>query len=176
MKRAFLEVTYLGNSALRTDEEITRVYEKYVDTVYRVCFMMLKNASETEDATQNVFIKYMRDDKEFESEEHLKAWFIVTAQNECKNMLKHWFRAKRDNIDDVAEEAYVDDDSKKDLLEKVFSLDEKYRMPIYLYYYEGYSTSEISEMLNIKHSTIRTYMAKGREKLKLLLEEEGYES
>ena len=49
-------------------------------------------------------------------------------------------------------------------------------MPIYLYYYEGYSTSEISEMLNTKHSTIRTYMAKGREKLKLLLEEESYEN
>lgn len=169
-------MTFLGNSALRTDEEITRVYEKYVDTVYRVCFMMLKNASETEDATQNVFIKYMRDDKEFESEEHLKAWFIVTAQNECKNMLKHWFRAKRDNIEDVPEATYVDDDGKKDLLEKVFSLDEKYRLPIYLYYYEGYSTSEISEILKTKHSTVRTYMAKGREKLKIILEEDGYEN
>lgn len=165
----------MGISELRTDEEITRVYEKFVDTVYRVCFMMLKNASETEDATQNVFIKFMRDKTEFKTDEHLKAWFIVTAQNECKNMLKHWFRAKRDNIDDVPEATYVDDDSKKDLLEKVFSLEEKFRMPIYLYYYEGYSTTEISEMLDINHSTLRTYMAKGREKLKLLLEEESYE-
>ena len=137
--------------------------------------MMLKNSSETEDATQNVFIKFMRDDKEFETDEHLKAWLIVTAQNECKNMLKHWFRSKRDNIDDVPESTYVDDDSKKYLLEKVFSLDEKYRLPIYLYYYEGYSTSEISEILNAKHSTIRTYMAKGREKLKQLLEEDSCE-
>ncbi len=162
-------------SALRTDEEITRVYETFVDTVYRVCFMMLKNSSETEDATQNVFIKFMRDETEFRTDEHLKAWFIVTARNECKNMLNHWFRSKRDNIEDVPEASYVEDDSKKDLLEKVFSLDEKFRMPIYLYYYEGYSTTEISEMLNINHSTLRTYMAKGREKLKLLLEEESYE-
>lgn len=165
----------MGNSELRTDEEITRIYKKYVDTVYRVCFMMLKNTSETEDATQNVFIKFMRDKTEFKTDEHLKAWFIVTAQNECKNMLKHWFRAKRDNMDDIPEASYVDDDSKKDLWEKVFSLDEKFRLPIYLYYYEGYSTSEISELLKTKHSTIRTYMSKGREKLKLLLEEESYE-
>ena len=164
----------MGVSAFRTDEEITRVYEKFVDTVYKVCFMMLKNASETEDATQNVFIKFMRDSKEFETDEHIKAWLIVTAQNECKNMLKHWFRSKRDELSDVPEASYVDDDSKKELMEKVFSLDEKYRLPIYLYYYEGYSTSEISEMLDIKHSTIRTYMAKGREKLKIMLEEEGY--
>ncbi len=158
-------------SALRTDEEITRVYEKFVDTVYRVCFMMLKNSAETEDATQNVFIKYMRDKTVFETDEHLKAWFIVTAKNECKNMLKHWFRSKRNNMEDVPEASYVEDDSKTELLEKVFSLDEKFRMPIYLYYYEGYSTTEISEMLNINHSTLRTYMAKGRSKLKLLLEE-----
>ncbi len=166
----------MGISEFRTDEEITRVYEKFVDTVYKVCFMMLKNASETEDATQNVFIKFMRDNKVFETDEHIKAWLIVTAQNECKNMLKHWFRSKRDELDNVPEASYVDDDSKKELMEKVFSLDEKYRLPIYLYYYEGYSTSEISEMLNIKHSTIRTYMAKGREKLKIMLEEEGYEN
>ena len=57
-------------------------------------------------------------------------------------------------------------------MEKVMSLDEKYRVPIYLYYYEGYSTAEISEMIGINHSTLRTYMAKGREKLKMLLEEE----
>ena len=166
----------MGISEFRTDEEITRVYEKFVDTVYKVCFMMLKNASETEDATQNVFIKFMRDNKEFETDEHIKAWLIVTAQNECKNMLKHWFRSKRDELDDVPETSYTEDDSKKELMEKVFALDEKYRMPIYLYYYEGYSTAEISEMLDIKHSTIRTYMAKGREKLKIMLEEEGYEN
>lgn len=163
-------------SALRTDEEITRVYEKFVDTVYKVCFMMLKNVSETEDATQNVFIKFMRDNKAFETDEHIKAWLIVTAKNECKNMLKHWFRSKRDELDGIPEASYVDDDNnKKELMEKVFSLDEKYRLPIYLYYYEGYSTAEISEMLDIKHSTIRTYMAKGREKLKIILEEDEYE-
>ena len=79
----------MGNSALRTDEEITRVYNKYVDTVYRVCFMMLKSASEAEDAVQNVFVKYINSGGDLETEEHIKAWLIVTAKNECKNMLKH---------------------------------------------------------------------------------------
>ena len=93
----------MGNSAFRTDEEITRVYNKFVDTVYRVCFMMLKNADETEDAVQNVFIKYINCGTAFESDENVKAWLIVVAKNECKNMLKHWFRSKRTDIDSVAE-------------------------------------------------------------------------
>lgn len=161
----------MGNSALRTDEEITRVYNKYVDTVYRVCFMMLKSASEAEDAVQNVFVKYINSGGDLETEEHIKAWLIVTAKNECKNMLKHWFRSKRTDLDDVAEPSY---ETREDsgVMEKVMSLEEKYRVPIYLYYYEGYSTAEISEMIGIKHSTLRTNMAKGREKLKMLLEED----
>lgn len=165
------EVAVLGNSALRTDEEITRVYNKYVDTVYRVCFMMLKSASEAEDAVQNVFVKYINNGGNLETDEHIKAWLIVTAKNECKNMLKHWFRSKRTDFEDIAEPSYVTEED-SGVMEKVMSLDEKYRVPIYLYYYEGYSTAEISEMIGINHSTLRTYMAKGREKLKMLLEEE----
>ena len=161
----------MGNSALRTDEEITRVYNKYVDTVYRVCFMMLKSASEAEDAVQNVFVKYINSGGNLETDEHIKAWLIVTAKNECKNMLKHWFRSKRTDFDEIAEPSYETEEN-SGVMEKVMSLDEKYRVPIYLYYYEGYSTAEISEMIGINHSTLRTYMAKGREKLKMLLEEE----
>lgn len=164
----------MGNSALRTDEEITRIYNKFVDTVYRVCFVMLKNVSETEDAVQNVFIKYINYGKELSSDEHVKAWLIVTAKNECKNMLKHWFRSKRTDFDEIDEPSYMTEE-KSDVMEKIMSLDEKYRVPIYLYYYEGYSTAEISDMLGIKHSTLRTHMAKGREKLKIILEEDGYE-
>ncbi len=163
-------------SALRTDEEITRIYEKFVDTVYKVCFVLLKNVSETEDATQNVFVKFIRDKKVFDSDEHIKAWLIVTARNESLNMLKHWFRSKRTDSEVLDNMTYNDDAEEGELLRKVFSLDEKFRLPIYLYYYEGYSTAEISEMLNIKHSTIRTYMAKGRERLKLILEEEERET
>ena len=162
------------NNSIRSSAEVTDVYNKFVDTVYRVCFMMLKNESETEDATQNVFIKYMNYEKKFASDEHVKAWLIVTAKNECKNMLKHWFHSKRTPIDEVKEGSY-EDKNQNEVLEQVMKLDKKYRVPLYLYYYEGYSTLEISDMLGIKHSTVRTHMAKGREKLKLLLEEDGYE-
>ena len=78
-----------------SDAQITRIYEKYLNTVYKVCFMFLKNEAETEDAVQNVFIKLMNQTKKFESDEHIKAWLIVTAKNECKNVLSHWWKTKR---------------------------------------------------------------------------------
>ena len=61
-------------------------------------------------------------------------------------------------------------------MEKVMSLEEKYRVPLYLHYYEGYSAAEIADMLKINYSSLRTNLAKARKKLKLMLEEDEYET
>ena len=161
--------------SLRTDEEITAVYNKYVDTVYRICYMLLKNEDESHDVCQNVFLKLIDCKKEFNSYEHIKAWLIVTAQNECKNILKHWWHSKRVDIDSIKDMPYSDNDDNSDVKQKLMSLPDKYRLPLYLHYYEGYSTQEIADMLGIKPSTLRTQLVTARNKLKLMLEEGEYE-
>ena len=82
-------------SSIYTDEKIAQIYDQYVNMVYKICLMMLKNPGDAEDVTQNVFLKLIKSGKEYESEKHLKASLIVIAQNECKNQLKHWWHAKR---------------------------------------------------------------------------------
>lgn len=159
-------------SLLRTNEEIADIYSKYVDTVYRICFMMLKNIPETEDATQTVFIRLINCKKQFYCDEHLKAWLIVTSQNVCKDMLKSCWRSRQVDIESIAEASYINDAPCNDLLEQVMGLPTKYKLPAYLYYYESYSTEEISKILKINPSTLRTHLRIARQKLKLLLEEE----
>lgn len=68
-------------SSLRTDEELVEIYNRHVDTVYRVCFSFMKNAADTEDMVQETFLKLISCGKNFTSEEHEKAWLIVTASN-----------------------------------------------------------------------------------------------
>ena len=156
-------------SLLRTDREITEIYKQYVKIIYRIALMMLKNVSEAEDATQTVFIKLIESKKYFESDDHLKAWLIVTTRNICKNVLKGSWHSKRIDYESVTEESYIHDESAKELWEKIISLDEKYKLPVYLHYYEGYKTEEIAKMLKINHATIRTQLRVAREKLKYLL-------
>lgn len=79
-------------SLLRTDKEITQAYETYVDMVYQLCFTILKNQFDTEDAVQNTFVKLMRYPKRFDSPEHEKAWLLVTASNTCKDALRRTSR------------------------------------------------------------------------------------
>lgn len=56
------------------------------------------------------------------------------------------------------------------MLQMVRELDDKYGLPVYLYYFEGYRSAEIAKMLHLNSSTVRSRMAKARELLRLELE------
>lgn len=158
-----------------TNKEIIEIYNRNVDTVYRISLMYLKNIPDAEDAVQDIFLKLIHRNNKFESLEHEKAWLIVTSQNHCKNILKNWWRKKRTDINSILEPSYTEDLSNDSIWQQVLSLPNKYKMVIYLYYYEGYSTDEISELLKIKSSTIRTRLSRARKELKIILEEENYD-
>ncbi len=146
------------------NEDFIDIYNKYVDTVYRVCYMYYKNKSDTEDAVQSTFVKFLESGKIFNDDEHIKAWLIVTASNICKNSLKHWYR-KIINIHSI-EENLESTAPHTELLNSVLKLPDKYKITIYMYYYEGYNSREIARILKKNESTIRTYLKIGRSLLK----------
>ena len=150
------------------------VYERNVDSVYRICFMHLGSVSDAEDATQSVFLKYLKQEKTFSDTSHEKAWFIVTARNHCRDALKCWWRKNRVDEEEIKEKAvYPEDDDEGILFEKMKKLSPKYKEVLYLYYYEEYSVKEISELIGKSESTIRTRLSVGRKKLKEELENGG---
>lgn len=68
-------------SLLRTDKEITEIYHRNVDTVYRICYSFMKNKTEAEDMVQETFLRLISAGKTFQNLRHEKAWLIVTASN-----------------------------------------------------------------------------------------------
>lgn len=150
---------------LRTDKEITELYKRHVKTVYRVCFVYMKNAADTEDIVQETFYKLIKNGKVFESEKHEKAWLIRVAANLCKNTLNHWWR-KRKKLEDYENLQANNDFETDDTFSVVMDLPDKYKTVVYLYYYEGYDSVEISEILNKPKSTIRNYLHEARKLLK----------
>ena len=83
-------------------EELAGLYRRRVGMVYQICLMLLKNAPDAEDACQTVFRKVLERSEPFRDLEHEKAWLIVTARNECKNQLKHWWRTRRAGEEELA--------------------------------------------------------------------------
>lgn len=155
----------MGNdSLLRTDKEITEIYERTVQTIYRICYTYMKNESDTKDMVQTTYLKLIQKRPLFESHQHELAWLIVTASNQCKDNLKHWWQ-KRECIDDYEELSATDTES-NDVLDAVLSLPVKYKLPVYLHYYEGYTSNEIATLLHSSASTIRGQLVAARNLLK----------
>lgn len=157
-----------------SQEEMAALYRRHVSMVYQICLMLLENVPDAEDATQNVFRKVMEQDKPFRDPEHEKAWLIVTARNECRDQLKHWWRRNRES-----ETALLQVSSRQPedsgLKELIWELPEQDRLVLYLYYYQGYTAQEIAELLGKNPSTVRTWLVRARKKLKLRMEAEGYD-
>lgn len=154
-----------------TDKEqsFANDYDLYVNEIYRLCFSFMKNHMDAEDAVQETFMKFYRSNRTFDSESHKKAWLIVTASNCCKNMLKHWWN-RRNNLEDYTELVGSNDSEIDEMMELVMSLPEKYKTSVYLYYYEGYNSREISKIVGKPESTIRTYLQNAKKILKTELE------
>lgn len=153
---------------------MTEIYNRNVLSVYRLCFSYLKNVTDTEDIVQETFVKAFMRDKAFENERHEKGWLIMTAGNMCKDLLSHWWRKNR-NLDDYETlQAKAGFDIEETFIE-IMKLPPKYKTVIYMYYYEEYSTREISEILKKNKSTVCSLLKRGREILKERLGENNEE-
>lgn len=145
--------------------------EKHADMVLRICFLYMKNKADAEDMFQNVFLKLCESRPPYDDEEHLKAWLITVARNECRNLLRSFWRRNVTSTDQIVIPVKTKED--KGVISILLNLPTKYRDVIYLYYFEDYKINEISKLLRVKESTIKTRLKRGREILKNLLLQGG---
>lgn len=150
---------------LRTNREIAEIYERHFDTVFRVCFAYMKNNEDSSDAASDTFLRLMKSAPAFDNEDHEKAWLIRTASNVCKNTLRHWWR-RNENLEDHEDTQAAPPPEIDGAMDAVMSLPNKYKSLVYLYYYEGYDSGEISEILNKPRSTIRYHLFQARKILR----------
>ena len=149
----------------RTGKEITEIYNRQVNTVYRICFSFMKNTADTEDMVQETFLRLLSAGVGFVSEEHEKAWLIVTASNLCKDALKKWWRRTED-IDDPALGLQQPPFEIDGVLDAIMRLPADQKCAVYMYYYEGYSTAEIAGYLGCPQATVRSRLSRARKTLK----------
>lgn len=151
-------------------EEFAVIAEKYMDTIYRVAYSWTKNPDDANDVTQDVLIQLFRTTKEFESDSHLKNWLIRVTVNQCKMIFRSpWSKMK--DIGAYADMLGFEEECHLDLFRAVMNLDKKYRVPILLFYNEGYTTAEIASILSIPEKTVSTRLFRARTKLRDYLEE-----
>lgn len=148
---------------MKDDFEI--LVEKYADTVTRICFVNLENRADAEDAWQNVFIKLFKSKKIWSKpEDELRKWLVTVTLNECRDIKRKLFHRNHYDIDEL--NVSYSEDFNRDVISAVRSLPLKYLQVIELYYFEGYSVAEISDILSANENTIKSRLKRGRELLK----------
>ena len=156
--------------------EYNALVEKYLKMVYRISFHYFGNNEDAEDVSQDVFIKLCSVKNDFGNDEEIKAWLIRVTTNICHSYYRNPFRKRKTEIDEKELENIIGTSSseqeivdRKVIMDAVLSLPEHYRIIVYLYYYEEYSTHQISNALKIKETTIQTRLSRARDKLKKTL-------
>ena len=153
------------------------LFEKYADMIYRIGVSYCSSGWMAEDVVQEVFIRYLKKEPQFESEEHEKAWFIRVAINCCKSeMLSSWVR-KIIPTEDCRQEDTMSIEfhrtEESELFEQLLQLPIKYRMVLYLRYYEEYSVNEIGEILGIAPNTVSARLTRARKRMREQCEKNG---
>lgn len=152
-------------------EEFEKIAEKYMDTIYRVAYSWMKNQHDANDVTQIVLLKFYKTTKSFESDDHIKNWLIKVTVNECKMIFRSpW--SKTEDITDYAQTLGFEEEQHYDLFQAVMKLDKKYSVLLMLFYYDGYSTKEISSMIGVPEKTVSIRLFRAKAQLKDYLKED----
>ncbi|MBR4205107.1 MAG: sigma-70 family RNA polymerase sigma factor [Clostridia bacterium] len=152
------------------NERAERLLNRCGTKILRLAYSYLHNMADAEEVLQDTFVQLLKTNPSFADETHEIAWLMRVAGNLSKNRIRYNQYRVTDELNDelIAEE-------REDLSfvwEAVKSLPVQYREVIHMYYYEGYSTAQIAEILQKNESTVRSCLARGRARLKSILKEE----
>lgn len=176
-------------------EEQTEIVYRYKDMVYRYAKSQMKEDTLADEVFQETFLRLARQNKRFDSEEHLKAWLLTVCKNCCiDNYRSKWNKANVPYIDELRKDDSEDDNmiqtgfsqqkyddplGEQKLLaqvtyEAVEALPQPMREVVHLYYYENLSIREIAEITGDNENAVKTRMSRARGKLRQQLEETIY--
>lgn len=143
---------------------------QYAPAVYRLAYARTGSRVDAEDVMQEVFLRLIQAKPIFSSQSHAKAWLLRVTSN-CANDLFRlpWRRRERPLEEEMA---ISENPEAGSVTEAVLSLPVRYRIPVHLFYYEGYSVAEIAKIIGKSEGTVKTRLFRARKLLRDKLKEE----
>ena len=144
--------------------------KQYAPAVYRLAYARTGSRADAEDVMQEVFLRLVKAGPDFDSEEHAKAWLLRVASNCANDLFRLPWRRREEPLDENLSAPERPEEGS--VTQAVLSLPARYRIPIHLYYYEGYSQKEIAEILGLRLTAVQTRMQRARAILKEVLSDD----
>lgn len=144
---------------------------QYAPAVYRLAYAKTGSRYDAEDVMQEVFLRLLQARPTFSNHAHAKAWLLRVTSNCVSNLFRLPWRRREDPLEE--EMAALETPKAGSVTEAVLSLPARYRIPIHLYYYEGYSVAEIAGIVGKNEGTVKSRLFRARNLLRDKLKEEG---
>lgn len=84
------------------EQAFRQAVEDHRDVVFRIALTYLRDRADADDVAQDVFLKLLKSDAQFENWEHLRRWLIRVTINECKSLFRKPWRRVED-IENLAD-------------------------------------------------------------------------
>ena len=157
-----------GNETYQLDT----IIEEFSTMLFRVAMLCMRNKEDAQDIVQDTFLRLLQQiqkGKTFTDKEHLKAWLLTVVSNRGKSILTLAWNKRTQGLDSVVEKPAPTKEYDY-AYEYVKKLPKKYSVAIHLFYYEELSTEQIAQIMETKPATVRSYLHRGREKLREMME------
>lgn len=153
------------------------LYEKYANDVLRMCYFYLADRQKAEDVCQDVFVRLITTTPDLQEGKE-KAWLLKVAMNRCRDLWRGaWL--KRVVLGSPmfelvpAPDEFSQKDDQQELMGAINELPAMFKEVILLHYYQGYSITEIAEMMDLPEGTISSRLSRGRKKLETIMMKGG---
>ena len=161
-----------GPDSIR-DEAFSELVETHQTSLLRMCYMVLKDRQQAEDAVQETFFKAYRAMGQFRGGSSVKTWLTTIAMNTCRDMRRSAWRRyvdRRLTPEDLPEAILPPEEDDRELTMQVMRLPDKLRRVVVLYYYQDMNTVDIAKSLGLAQSSVTARLKRAREKLRVALE------
>lgn len=160
----------MDTQPLRAGGELTEIIDRYQTTVFGLALAKTGSRADADDVFQEVFLAYYQSGKTFRDEEHRKAWLLRTTLNLCRRVTQSSWRKKTVPLSQREDTPVLFQEPEENRVwQALCGLEEVYRLPLYLFYFQELSTREIARALSIRPGAVRMRLTRGREQLRQAL-------
>lgn len=165
---------------------LSGVYEQFNRYIYHLCLKLTRNTAEAEDLMQEVWVKVVRNEKQLEKVDHVKAWLTTITMNTFRDRYRKNVRRSKymmnqpETLDvpildlvpnnEISTEEQIEKEAiTKIVQEKMKQLDGIYQKTLWYFYVDQYSLAEISTLMKVSIGTVKSRLFRAKARLKEIL-------
>lgn len=172
-----IDPSIVAMAAARDVAAFEQILSAFEQPIFRYVQRFVRQRQDAEDLTQEIFIKVYRHLSQFDQEKKFSVWLYAIATNTVYDWLRKKKRSQEllildeEGVETIdTEQTYLSIEVHHDVTQALEKLQPIYKTALLLFYNDGFRYEEIADILHLPLNTVKTYLYRGKQQLKKILE------